>query len=171
MTKNNNYLNVIISVLFVIYLLILVWIILFKLQFPLTAIDHRRSVNLIPFHYSTSVGERFHIKEVIENILIFIPFGFFLHMLMPSLKLRNEILLIFGTSLALEMAQYTFAIGGTDITDLMTNTLGGIIGIGSYKLILKIFKDKQKIDVIISITSGIMMALLLGLLSILLAFN
>ncbi len=169
--KNRKRLKPIISVLFVIYLLVLVWVILFKLQFSLSDIDHSRTINLIPFHYSVSAGERFHIEEAIDNVLIFIPFGFFLYMLAPSLKLRNKIFLILGTSLALEIAQYVFAIGGTDITDLITNTLGGTIGIVLYELLLKTVKDKQKIDAVISVVAGIVTILFFAMLTVLLISN
>lgn len=169
--KNRKRLKPIISVLFVIYLLVLVWVILFKLQFSLSDIDHIRTVNLIPFHYSVSVGVRFHIEEIIENVLIFIPYGIFLNMLTPNLKLRNIIFIILGTSLALEIAQYIFAIGGTDITDLITNTLGGAIGIVLYRLLLKTVTDKQKIDTVISAVAGIVTVLFFGMLSVLLISN
>lgn len=102
MKKSRKHLKIIISMLFVIYLVILVWVILFKFQFSLGNIDHTRSINLIPFHYSTAVGEQFHIKEVRDNVLIFIPFGIMLSMLAPKMKLQNKVLIIFGTSLVLE---------------------------------------------------------------------
>lgn len=98
---------------------------------------------MTPFHYSTSVGEQFHFEEVRDNILIFIPFGVLLSMLSSRMKLQNKVLIIFGSSFILEMIQYILAIGSTDITDLITNMFGGIIGIGLYALLLKILKDKQ----------------------------
>jgi glycopeptide antibiotics resistance protein len=169
--KKRKHLKVIVSVLSVLYLVILVWIILFKLQFALSDIDHIRSVNLIPFHYSTSVGEQFHIKEVRDNVLIFIPFGILLSMLTPRMKLRNKILIIFGTSLVLETMQYVLTIGSTDITDLITNVSGGVIGIILYTLLLKVVKDKQKTDTVISVVAGIVVVLFLGLMAVLLLSN
>lgn len=55
-----------VSVLFLIYLALLIWIILFKLQFSISDLDALRSVNLIPFHYDNEVGAGFHIKEVLR---------------------------------------------------------------------------------------------------------
>lgn len=80
-------LKMLISALFVLYLVILIWIIIFKLRFSISALDHIRSVNFIPFHYSVSVSAKFHLKEVIENVLIFVPFGMYLCMLKSNLKL------------------------------------------------------------------------------------
>jgi glycopeptide antibiotics resistance protein len=170
MEKKRKRLKAIASVLFVLYLVILVWVILFKLQFTLSDIDHIRSVNLIPFHYSTSVGEQFHIKEVRDNVLIFIPFGILLSMLTPRMKLRSKILIILGTSLVLETMQYVLTIGSTDITDLITN-VSGIIGIILYTLLLKVVKDKQKTDTVISVVAGIVVVLFLGLMAVLLLSN
>ncbi|ASA25673.1 VanZ family protein [Paenibacillus donghaensis] len=171
MEKNRKRLKIIISMLFIFYLVILVWVILFKLQFSLSNIDHTRSVNLIPFHYSTAAGEQFHIKEVRDNVLIFIPFGILLSMLAPKMKLRSKFLIIFGTSLVLEAMQFVLSIGGTDITDLITNSSGGIIGIALYALLVKVVKDKQKIDTVISVVAGIVTVLFLGLMAVLLLSN
>lgn len=171
MEKNKKFLKIIISILFIIYLVILAWVILFKLQFSLGDIDHTKSINLIPFHYSTAVGEQFHINEVMDNILIFIPFGILLSMLAPKMKLQNKILIICGTSLVLETTQFLLSIGSTDITDVITNTLGGIVGIALYALLLKAVKDKQKIDTVISVVAGIVTVLFLGLMAVLLLSN
>lgn len=171
MEKKRKRLKAIASVLFVLYLVILVWVILFKLQFTLSDIDHTRSVNLIPFHYSTAAGEQFHIGEVRDNVLIFIPFGILLSMLAPKMKLRSKILIFLGTSLVLETMQYVLTIGGTDITDLITNVSGGAIGIGLYALLLKVVKDKQKIDTVILVVAGIVTVLFLGLMAVLLLSN
>ena len=171
MEKNRKYLKIIISILFIFYLVILVWVVLFKLQFAFSDIDHSRSINLIPFHYSTSAGEQFHIKEVMENVLIFIPFGILLSMLASRMKLRNKCLIIIGTSFGMETMQFVLSIGATDITDLITNSLGGITGIALYTLLLKVVKDRQKIDTVISVVAGIVTVLFLGLMAVLLLSN
>lgn len=65
--------NCLATILFLIYLALLVWIILFKLQFSISDLDKVRSINLIPFHYDKEVGAAFHLTEVLENFLIFVP--------------------------------------------------------------------------------------------------
>lgn len=159
------------ALLFILYLFILVWIILFKLQFSLRDIDTIRFVNLIPFHYANSVGGLFQITEIRDNVLIFIPFGVLLSMQAPKMKLGSKILIILGTSFTLETLQYILSIGVTDITDLITNVSGGLIGILLYSFLLKTVKDKQKIDTVISVFGGIMAVLFSGLMSILLLVN
>lgn len=171
MRENRKSLKATISILFVLYLVVLVWIILFKLQFSIGSLDHIRSVNLTPFHYSVSVGASFHQKEVIQNVLIFVPFGIYLCMLQSNLKLWKKIAIIVGSSLALETVQYILSIGSSDITDLITNSLGGIIGIGAYSLIIRNFEKKETIDKTIIIIAVIVNVVLLGFLSILFTFN
>ena len=45
-----------VSVLFLIYLALLVWIILFKLQFNINDLDTVRKINIIPFYYDKEIG-------------------------------------------------------------------------------------------------------------------
>ena len=68
--------NCLATILFLIYLALLVWIILFKLQFSISDLDKVRSINLIPFHYDKEVGAAFHLTEVLDNILIFLIFSY-----------------------------------------------------------------------------------------------
>lgn len=125
-------------ILFTIYLFLIIWIILFKLSVSIDQLPHFRSINLIPFYYPNKTT--YQIKEVIENIIIFIPFGLYL----KTLNIHNSrtIFLGFLLSLSLELSQYIFGIGASDITDLITNTIGVIIGVGIYQLLKKLFKDK-----------------------------
>ena len=41
-----------------------------------------------------------------------------------------------------EVLQFSFAIGASDITDLMGNTLGGMIGVGVFIVFCKLFRTK-----------------------------
>jgi glycopeptide antibiotics resistance protein len=171
MEKKRKQLKIIISLLFICYLVLLVWIILFKLQFNISDIDQIRRVNLIPFYYSTASGNRFHISEVMDNVIIFIPFGVLLSMLYDKMNAGKKFILIFCTSLFLEIMQFILSIGSTDITDLITNSLGGIMGIVLYGLLVKVIKDKQKLDWVISVIAGIAAVLFLGMISVLLLAN
>ena len=83
--------NCLATILFLIYLALLVWIILFKLQFSISDLDKVRSINLIPFHYDKEVGAAFHLTEVLENFLNFVPMGIYLQMLLPRTKFICEV--------------------------------------------------------------------------------
>lgn len=125
-------------ILFTIYLFLIIWIILFKLSVSIEQLPHFRSINLIPFYYPNKTT--YQIKEVFENIIIFIPFGLYLKTL--NIHKSRTIFLGFLLSFSLELSQYIFGIGASDITDLITNTIGVIIGVGIYQLLKKLFKDK-----------------------------
>lgn len=135
-------------ILFTIYLFLVIWIILFKLSVSIEQLPHFRSINLIPFYYPNKTT--YQIKEVLENMIIFIPFGLYL----KTLNIHNSrtIFLGFLLSLSLELSQYIFGIGASDITDLITNTIGVIIGVGIYQLLKKLFKDKTN-KIIISLAA------------------
>lgn len=75
--------------------------------------------------------------------MIFVPFGILISTLWEEKAITDKILLAFCTSLILETLQYVFAVGASDITDLLTNTLGGAIGVGIYFIFSKIFKEKK----------------------------
>lgn len=140
--------------LFYLYFLAVVWIILFKMQFSFQQFGVFRSINLIPFAESVIINDRLNVSEMIGNVLIFLPYGVFVCMLgreglcfhSPSGSRVSVFFMqlapIFFTSIALEVLQYVFAAGASDITDLITNTAGGAAGIGIYGIFLLLFKDK-----------------------------
>lgn len=115
--------------LLIFYLIALVWIILFKLQFSITELPHLRNINLIPFGDSVITNGTIDTTEIIQNLLAFIPYGLFVHILWEKKSLIKQFLPFFCTSLIFEVIQFIFAIGASDITDIITNTLGGILGI------------------------------------------
>jgi len=155
------------KIIFALYCLILLWLVLFKLAFSFDEIrilQTDRHVNLIPFYYDDEVG-RFHTKEVVLNLFVFIPMGLYLRML--AIPGKKAILFGFFCSFVLELFQYLFAIGASDITDVITNTLGTAGGICLYTLMRKLFPNKQSTDRFINIVATLAL-LLFGILAILL---
>ena len=166
--KNNRQRNLT-KILFAIYFLILVWILLFKMSFSLDELYKNRSINLIPFMGSVVVNGRIYINEIIDNILVFIPLGIYICMLKEDWPILRKISVGFFISLGIEVLQFILAIGATDITDLIGNTLGGIIGIGVFYLFSKVFKNKT--NKIINTLALIVTILLVSMISILLLAN
>lgn len=109
--------------LIVIYLIILTWIIIFKLQFSFESLDRFRGINLIPFHESVIVNGKIRISEIFDNILLFIPFGLYISMLKSNWSFLRRIAPIISVSLLFEIIQFIFSIGASDITDVIGNTL------------------------------------------------
>jgi glycopeptide antibiotics resistance protein len=142
--KNETRLNKLTFALFVIYLIALTWIILFKMHFNIASLSNvnLRRINLIPFAGSLIVNGRVGISEIILNVIIFIPFGIYISILGNKWGIIKKIIPVFAVSLIYETLQYIFSIGMSDITDLLGNTLGGVIGIGLFSGASKIFKEK-----------------------------
>lgn len=130
--------------LFLVYLIALTWIILFKMEFSIGELDKFRGINLIPFRGSVIVNNKIDFSEIYNNVLVFVPFGLYISMLKSNWSFLKKVLPIAGVSLLYEILQFILAIGASDITDFIGNTLGGIIGIGIYFVIRKIFKTENQ---------------------------
>lgn len=128
--------------LFAIYLLALVWLILFKLQFSITVMEEGRIINLIPLLGSFDGDGFIRFSEIRANILAFVPLGIYICMLNAPRPFGKKLLTIVGLTLVFEIIQFIFAIGRADITDVFSNTLGGLIGIGIYALLSTVLKGK-----------------------------
>jgi glycopeptide antibiotics resistance protein len=124
--------------LFAIYSLLLIGLILFKIPFSYQDSSAGRELNLIPLAGSFTGNGTFRYGEVIENVLVFVPLGIYICMLKPIWSFAKKIVPIVATTVAFEVIQYAFAVGRADITDVLGNTLGGIIGIGMYAALSKI---------------------------------
>jgi Glycopeptide antibiotics resistance protein len=154
-------------VLFAIYLLVLTWLILFKLQFSIPNMTEGRIINLIPLLGSFDDTGALRFSEIRVNILAFIPLGIYICMLKAPWSFVKKILAIVGLTLAFEITQFIFAIGRADITDVLSNTLGGIIGIGIYALLSRILKGRiNKVINVLAAVFTILALLLAGLLLI-----
>ncbi|UJF15912.1 VanZ family protein [Jeotgalibaca sp. MA1X17-3] len=149
--------------LLIIYLLVITWIIVFKMTFSFKELPHFRNVNVIPFAGSAVINNQIDFVEIIGNVLIFFPFGLYLSMLKPNWSFLKKVIPIAAVSLFFEAIQFIFSIGGTDITDLMGNTLGGVTGIGIYYMLCKLFKEKtdRRINVFASIGTTFVIILLI----------
>lgn len=86
-------------------------------------------MNLVPF-IDVSTGKGDFIRQVVLNIIMTIPFGFLLPLIKnKKINLFKTILYTFILSLGIEILQpFINDFRSSDITDLITNTFGGIIG-------------------------------------------
>ncbi|KOR24702.1 VanZ family protein [Clostridium sp. L74] len=143
------------KILLLVYGLLLIWILLFKFSISPSAVISRafdgasyRHINLIPLMES---GGR---KEVLLNFIIFIPLGVVAQLVGKKNSIIKNMIYILIFSLFIEVSQYILAVGATDITDLLTNTLGGILGILFYFGLSRLFNTKKfdKILVIAGLT-------------------
>jgi len=94
--------------------------------------------NFIPFH-DLKMGYGGALKDILLNVLMMIPFG----ILLPSVKNRGcavTVLSGFLSSAAIEGIQLVSTVFGSryhafDVTDIITNTVGALIGYLLYKFI------------------------------------
>ena len=114
-------------VLFAVYLVLLVWTVLCKLEVPWVGGD--TMVKLVPFVRTHEAGPSAPV-EVVVNLALFVPFGVYLGLLAPSRPWWSAVIVMAGASLALEVAQYVLAVGRSDTTDVIANTAGGLAGLG-----------------------------------------
>ena len=127
--------------LFVVYLVLLTWVVLWKLQLPHIGDGELRHIKLVPFAPTAEDGasEPF---EVIANVVLFVPFGLYLSLLSPSRPWWKLAGVVAGSSLALEVTQYVLAVGSSDLTDLIVNTAGGVAGLGLLVLARRRLQDR-----------------------------
>lgn len=151
--------------LLIFYLIALVWIIFFKLGFSTADLPHIRNINLVPFAESVIVNGKLDVSEIIKNGVAFIPYGVFVHILWEQKSFVTQCVPIFATSLLLEVLQFVFAIGASDITDIIMNSLGGIAGILIAVCLQKIAKINWiSIINIISFIGAVLMTVLIAIL-------
>lgn len=125
------------------YLLVLIWIVLFKSSInPATLFDSQTGFNLIPFAASSSMNGGVNFREIILNCIFFIPFGLLLSVNFKETAFKWKLAWVALFSVSAEVIQLIFAMGATDITDIITNTFGGFIGLTIYVFCRKFTSDK-----------------------------
>ena len=67
--------------------------------------------------------------------------------------------------------QYVLAIGRSDITDVLTNTVGGLLGLAVYSMAARLIGNRIKANRLFSILAGIVSVVVIGLLGLLLFAN
>ncbi len=87
------------------------------------------------------------------------------------LENKKIIFLGFILSFTLETMQFIFSIGASDITDIITNTIGTIVGLFLYLILEKCLKDKTKTNQILNILGMIGSVLFIFLILLLIIGN
>lgn len=152
---NDNKTNKLTNVLFITYLIALFWIIVLKLGVHFSYMGKERSINLIPFREPLILNGKLDFGEMILNVVIFVPLGIYAGILFKRWIIGKKLFLFFLISLLCEGFQFILAIGAFDITDIINNTLGGIIGLMMYLGIEKAFKNSVKAQKFINILATI----------------
>lgn len=123
-----------INTLMYIYIVMVLYVTLMPFTFPLGASNNLfiRTANFIPFK-DLRLNRPGAIKEIILNVIMMMPFGF-LYPLTKTKGIAKTVFMTFIFSLAIECSQLVSVWWGGvtsrtfDVTDLITNTIGGLIG-------------------------------------------
>lgn len=99
----------------------------------------KRSFHLIPFRDKTTYLQGYgnhtgpenleFYKDLVGNILLFIPLPFFLAWFFGVRSFRKLLLISATTSFSVELIQFILNIGVADVDDLLLNTMGASIGL------------------------------------------
>ena len=99
-------------------------------------LDHPYTpMNLVPF-IDVSLGRGDYLRQIVLNVLLTVPFGFLYPLTRNgAAKCGQTVLLSLLMSLGIELLQPLLNGGrSSDITDLITNGTGGLLGYGLYVL-------------------------------------
>ncbi len=147
-----------ISFAFILYVLCLFYVVTFQDVSWSTS-------NFIPFKemFRYSFGSKLFFKNVLGNMLMFMPYGFFVAYLLKLNKCRFMLFLSLLVSLSIETIQA--CIGRVfDVDDIILNVVGSIIGFYIFRLIYKIksnLPDFLKKDIIYNILMVVIIILML----------
>ena len=136
--------------IFVVYILCLFQVVTFQDDVSWS------SNNFIPFKeiFRYKITSRLFIKNVLGNMLLFLPFGFFVSFYLKPEKIKLPLVLILIASISIEIVQ--MLIGRVfDVDDILLNVLGGVLGFYIYSFLRmigeslpKIFKTEIFLDIL-----------------------
>ena len=138
--NKKRILQTLLTILFVIYTIFVVWMTLLKREprvrarviKPELLWAFRGWINGAPDGKQESI-------QYIQNVLFFIPFGF----LFPWKKWKPVFMSAFMTSAVIEITQYIFNLGWCEIDDVISNTAGALIGFGCYVIVHKLINKGE----------------------------
>lgn len=124
------------SLAFMLYVLILFYVVTY--QDPVS--NSISSYNLVPFKemFRYDFGTVLFYKNIVGNLLIFVPFGLFVSYYLKTSRLSIIFILSLISSLTIEFAQRLIIGRVFDVDDIILNVFGAIIGYFAYVIILAI---------------------------------
>ena len=133
--KNREKERIIGTILFVLYVAFIIYFLIFSDWYGRGGEMSGYHYNLVPFKeirrfwdYREEVGIWTMIMNLFGNVLVFVPFGFFLPMASRYRNFLSTVFWSFALSLGVEIFQLFSRLGSFDIDDIILNTLGGILG-------------------------------------------
>jgi glycopeptide antibiotics resistance protein len=114
------------ALLFMIYILLLFYVVTY--QDPIS--NSISSYNLVPFRemFRYDIGTAKFYKNIIGNLVIFVPFGLFVSYYLRKNRLGLIALLSLISSVTIEFAQRLIIGRVFDVDDIILNVIGGCVG-------------------------------------------
>lgn len=125
-------------VLFVLYLVVLIYVTLLSRD---TVGDHRISLFRVDLvQNALQTGSVQPLKHIFLNMVMFLPIGILLPGIDPEMLDDFACPLLFSLTLTvlIEGSQMMLNLGQADLTDIIANVLGGIVGYGVYRLLTRL---------------------------------
>lgn len=123
------------KVLFVLYIIFLIYFLCFSEWYGRvgTTTEYRYNLELFKeikrfVNYREELGSFVVFTNLLGNILIFVPYGFFVAMASRYRGFWKTFFLSFALCFGVEVFQLVTRVGSFDVDDILLNTLGGVIG-------------------------------------------
>lgn len=123
------------KVLFVLYIVFLVYFLFLAEWYGRTGTLEEYRYNLELFKeikrfitYREQLGMFAVFANLFGNILIFVPYGFFISVAAARRGFFKTLFCSFSLSLCVEVVQLFTRVGSFDVDDILLNTVGGVLG-------------------------------------------
>lgn len=123
------------KILFVLYIIFVFYFLLISEIYGRTGEMQEYRYNLVLFkeikrfwNYRKQLGMFATVTNLLGNVLIFLPFGFFMAMASKYRSFLSTVIYSLALSLTVEVSQLFMKVGCFDVDDLLLNTIGGMLG-------------------------------------------
>lgn len=122
------------KLLFVLYVAFIIYFLIFSDWYGRAGMqEYRYNLELFKeirrfWEYRDKVGWFAMFTNLFGNVLIFVPFGFFMPMASKYRSFFSTLFYSFGLTLCVETFQLITKVGSFDVDDLLLNTIGGVVG-------------------------------------------
>lgn len=117
------------------YIVFIIYFLIFSDWYGRTGEMQEYRYNLVLFreirrfwNYRDQIGLFAMFTNLFGNVIIFMPFGFFMPMASRYRSCFSAVFYSFGLSLCVETFQLLTRVGSFDVDDLLLNTVGGLAG-------------------------------------------
>ena len=123
------------KVLFLLYVVFLIYFLFLAEWYGRTGISEGYRYNVELFReikrfiiYREQLGAFAVFANLAGNILIFVPYGFFISVASRERGFFKTLFFSMGLSLCVEIIQLFTRVGSFDVDDILLNTIGGVLG-------------------------------------------